>query len=433
MYLLIDVDEYRDLLRQTFAPQVDLSGDSLPINVFEVDVVTDDDISEGQYAELRDDLDNLWARYWITSAQRTSENVVHIKAQSEVALLDGVTLPATMFVGEGLHDVLDDTMVRQAGGGLVAIIDYDLDASLETVTVTGYCPEQTARERLLWLLLVSGAYLDTAFIAKPTIKPVDDTETLIPLDRTFWRPSVSYGDEVSAVRVTSYSFAMDPDAASSNTSYQFPLPWVATPQALELANPAAPADGADNVVEIGELYLINPSNASALLSRMAASAFNRVAVDLDVINNAQYKPGDRVVVYTSPTELISGYIETATFAFGLQARSTLHLTGVENVTGATLTVIYTSGGVELAREEYVLPEGHAYSVATRFLDIDDGLTRAIYRPAVASVSGTMPVGGTTATVACEAVLIYSAGLLTVNAVDAIELQESSGVWMGVIS
>ena len=53
-----------------FSPQADLTGNSLPINKFEVRLFTNDVISYGQFAELRDDLDNLWARYWISYAER---------------------------------------------------------------------------------------------------------------------------------------------------------------------------------------------------------------------------------------------------------------------------------------------------------------------------------------------------------------------------
>ena len=70
MYVTIDLTDYSTIRNLSFSPQTDVTGNSLPINEFSVDIVTDDDISFGQYAELYDDLDNLWAKYWINYAER---------------------------------------------------------------------------------------------------------------------------------------------------------------------------------------------------------------------------------------------------------------------------------------------------------------------------------------------------------------------------
>ena len=130
-------EEYTDIKHLDFSPQVDLVCDALPINEFSVDILTDDDISAGQRAELRDNDDNLWARYWIDYSERVDKDTVHIRARSEITLLDGVELGETMFVSTPLSTALDAIMVREAGGGLDAPIPYTLDSALSNATVVG--------------------------------------------------------------------------------------------------------------------------------------------------------------------------------------------------------------------------------------------------------------------------------------------------------
>ncbi len=431
MKIIIDLVEYTPITSLDFAPEVDLVGDSLPINQFTVDIVTQDSISAGQYAELRDDLDNLWARYWIVGADRTDENIVHLSARSEVELLDGVTLAPVMYTAEPIQNVLDDTMVRQAGGGLVAIIDYDVEQDLLTETVTGFCPQQTARERLQWVLFTAGAYLKTAFVPKPTIMRVDETETLVPISKTFWRPTINYSDWVTAVRVTAYTFTQDADAAASNTSYEFPLPWVATPQTLELVNPDIPGDVADNVVEIDSLYLINPGNASAILSRMAQRYFKRTSIDLDIINNADYAPGDKLIVFTDEATLYSGYCERTAFQFGLQARSTLQLTSTDSVESGILIINYMCEGVCIEQATFTLPVSYEYSLENIYIDKTHNGHRYIYRPLNKYVTGTIQEGTNEVYVEYEIGLDLFNGILSIYAVDGIniimEMDENVGV------
>lgn len=425
MYLTIDLTDYTEIMNLAFAPQIDLTIDALPINEFSVDVVTDDSIAVGQYAELYDDLDTLWAKYWIIYAERTSEHVVTLRARSELELMEHVTLEDVMYSGAALSDVLDDTMVRSAGGGLVAIIDYDLDSSLTSVTVTGYCPEQTARERLQWILFTCGVYVQTFFNAKPTIKPLDDTDTLIPPDKTYWRPTVNHTDYVTEIRVTAYAFTQSADVAQDDTSYPFPLPWTATETVYTVSNSAAPSGIADSVVEITGVYLINSGNYAAILSRLAARYFKRTNVDADVIDNSEYIPGDHVTVYAGDGAMYSGYVETAAFAFGMQAKATLHLTAAEAVECAALTVTYTGDGVVLAQETHILPVGYAYSITTRYIDIQMNGHRYIYRPTTATISGTMTSSGASAEVVCAMALDYADGVLGIISVD--DLSASNGV------
>lgn len=427
---------YTKVKNMTFAPQVAITSMELPVNEFAADIVTTDTISEGAYAELRDDLGSLWAKYWIYRAVRLDASTVRVYAHSEIALMDDVDLDEVVYDDEPLDDVLESIMLRQSGApGIVTPIDYDLDASLEEVTVMGYCPPQTARERLQWVLFACGAYAKTAFNNRPQILPIQDTAHLVPLEQTYYRPTVNVERRVTEIRVTAYTFVQaaqtSTDILSDDTSYTFPLPWKATTQLYKLVNPDATAMDGDNPVEVDELYLVNPGNVSVLLHRLAARYFSRESVDMDVIDNAQHIPGDMVTVYSRADTLYTGFIESASFAFGLQAKAKLKVVAAQHVESAALTILYAYNNKTIRKERYLLPVGYPYEISTVYVDRTRSGTRRIYRPTVAAVTGTMDEAETVQ-VPCEIALELRNHALTVLSVDEVEVETHSDKAVGVI-
>ena len=390
MYVTIDLTDYSTIRNLSFSPQTDVTGNSLPINEFSVDIVTDDDISFGQYAELYDDLDNLWAKYWINYAERLDAKTVRIRAQSDLSLLDGVTLAPTMYSSDDISDVLDAVMVRQSGApGIIALIDYTLDSSLSSLTISGFCPKQSARERLQWICFTIGAYVKTYFNDQIEILPIDDTETLVPINRTFWKPTVTYKDYVTAVRVVAYSFAAGTPSTTDEWVSDGTTTYIVTPQEYTITNSYAPSAAADNVVSIEGVYLVNSSNVSWILTYLSELSFKRTEVALDAINNAAYKPGDKLIVYADDSTLAGGYVASCAFSFGLQARAQMKLTAAENVDGAKLTLIYLYGDMEIGRDAYLFPIGYDYTVQMLFIEWLMSGHKFVYRPTIDEVTGTM--------------------------------------------
>lgn len=435
MIIWINGEPYAEIKNLSFSPQVDLVGNTLPINEFSADIIMTDTVEAGYSAVLTDN-DNTnfwWAAFFMDYAERVDANTVHIRARDNVAILDAITLSEVVYTNEALSVVLDGTMLRDAGEetGIEIPMSYTLDSALSGVTISGYFPEQTARERLQWICFVAGAYVQTCFVDEITIKKLDDTPTLIPVDKTFWRPTVSHSDYVSAIKLTAYTFTQDADAAEDAGSYTFPLPWVATTQDYRLDNPDIPYSVQDNPMEFGELYVVNTGNVSALQTRLAARYFGRTEINLDVIDNGEYVPGDRVYVFDRDGNAYLGYIESASFRFGKQARATLKVVSAEEVSTATLTVNYTYGGATLKTETYSIPVGYAYSIDTRYLDIEAEGHRIIYRPTVAQITGTMTSSGASQSVPCEIALDYGGGVLSIYAVD--EAQVGSDLYTMVIA
>lgn len=421
--------DYTKISNLSFAPDIDLYALSLPINTFTVDIITDDEIAEFNYAELYDDLAQPWARYWITAADRISPGVVRLTAKSPLYTLEYATMAAEMYSAEPAADLIVDCIEAsgQFGAGAVSI-----DSSLSNATITGYCPEQTARERLTWVLFAIGACARMSFDYTVRIAPIDDTTALISYNRTFWRPQITQTQWVTAVKVTAFTFTEAQSQAeweADDSSYRFPLPWVCAEQEFTLTNDSAPAGVPENVVEVSELYLINSGNVNDILNRIAAYYFNRTEATLDCVNNREFLPGDKVMAYMAEDALITGYIASAAFKFGVQARSTLKLIGVEEVVGAELTINYVYSGGRIGQATYFLPVGYTFSIENPYIDRTHEGRRYIYRPQTANATGTMVSGSNTVTVNYDIALESHDDILIVHYVDGVET--SSGV--GVIS
>lgn len=423
---VIETREYHTLEGLDFAPEMDVTGDSLPVNEVNVQIITDDDLSDAQWGILYDDMDQLWFKGDVTFAQRTDPKRYSVRLSDLTYYLDYVTLPAIMYQATSAQTAISACFADVSG-------DWSIDPAISALTVTGFCPEQTARERLTWLCFVLGAVVVTAFRSGLHIQPVSMQEKLIPLERTYMRPEMQYGDWVTGIRVTAYSFteAQSVDEwKNDDSSYRFPMPWVARETVYSLSNPDAPSTAPENVVEINELYLINPTNAMTLLTQLSQYWFNRVDVRLSCVNNRDFLPGDRVMAYTDPENMVTGYIRSAAFAFGKQAKADLVITlPVERETGV-LTVVYRYNSAVLQRTRYRLPVGYVFTLGNVYPDITKGGVRTIYRPLTAQTSVTIQSGSHTVYVDCDKALILADGVLTIISVDSVDDDGAGTVIIG---
>lgn len=411
MRVVINNTTYTQVSSLGFSPETDLANNSMPINEFECLLYTNNIISYGSWADLEDDLGQIWAHYWIRYAERIGRDddkqtyIVKIIVQSPIAFLERVNLPAEFIDNDAyteIQSVLD--YVGDLGQIGDIISDSDIADEFEQVQITGFCPEQTARERLQWLLLVAGGYVQSYFDDVIHIEKTSMSgSTSIPIDKTFWKPSVTFRDYVTLIRVHAYSYVQGTPASGEEYVTDGTTTWIQTETVITLSNSAAPASAPKNEIEIEGVTLISPTTAGQVIANIVGYYFNRVEVDADVINNAEYIPGDRVTVNTEDDQLYTGYIDRCDFSFGLQARSGLHLTGAQNVDGATLTVLYMWGNKQVSKQTYFLPKGYEYTISSQYLDSSIGGHRYIFRPAVASISGTLTTN-TTQTINVEVAL-----------------------------
>lgn len=394
MKITIGNTTYTAIRNLSFEPQTDITSGSLAINQFVVEMQTDDNIGVGINAILYDDQDDVWAKYWITKAERLTGGWVTVTAQSILLLLDRFKLPATMYSAEPVTDVLDAIFANIAtvypGETL-----YTLAASLQSATIDGYCPEQTARERLLWVVFVIGGYVKTYFNTCAEIMPIESNPTQIPDDRTFWKPSIAYSDYVTAVKIKAFTYTQGTPQSVDKWVEVGGTYYIQTEQEYTLSNPDVPITVTDNVKEIKNVTIVNSGNVSTILSRLAQYYFKRIEVTADILNDGEYTPGDDCIVNTGDI-LVSGYVKSASFTFGTEKKSQIRLVQSDSISADNLTIEYVYDNELLRRVQYLFPTGYVYSIVNPYLDLTDGNgVRRIYRPTTASATGTVTSGGVT--------------------------------------
>jgi hypothetical protein len=284
--------------------------------------------------------------------------------------------------------------------------DYSVDNSFASETITGFCPEQTARERLQWVCFCIGAYVKTYFNDKIEILPIDDTETAIPRNKTFWRPSITYKDYITAINITGYAFTQGEPAntdewVTDGTNY-----YIITKTVYTLSNPDAPQNVPTRTIDIDNVYLVNSANVSSILSHLSTLYFKRIELDASVINNYEYEPAQRVGVYIDEFRSASGFIESCDFSFGVQARSKMHLTPIEEKETTVLIITYFYGNIILGKNTYYLPVDYQYSIENPYIDQTSGRHRYVYRPLNQYATGTMHEGINTKSEQYEVALHY---------------------------
>ena len=430
MKVKIGSKTYTAISGLSFIPETDVVGTSVPVNEFVINVYTDDSIRNGADIELRDDRNILWAKYWITAAERVASNVVQVRAQSKIMLLERVTLPAVKYNNATLLTALN-TVFASLGNNAFAV-----DTALDNNTViSGFCPEQTARERLLWLCFVAGAYVKTFFTDTILILPVDDTEVPVPMEQTFYKPSITYDDYVTAVEVTYYTFTQGTPQTTDKWVTDGVLYYIVTSNKVTLLNSNVPETAAENVIKVDGVTLINSANVDDICSHLAKYYFERVRMDLDIVNNANYAPGQRLLVYADEDTMVTGYASKMEFSFGLQARAKVSLIAAQLKASGNLIITYKWGTMKLKRIKYTFPVGYTYQIVNPYIDTPIERHRYVFRPVNQYATGAIAEGANTNNQTCEVALDLDrdTNILHIISVDEVETTTEDNITIGNIA
>jgi hypothetical protein len=419
MYVVINSVTYDKIKNLSFAPETDLSGCSLPVNEFVVDLFTDDAIALEQYASLYDDRGALWAKYWIMDVHRIDRQTVRVTARSITALLDQKVMAADLYAAGTTFGAA----VAAVFSGVSS--DYTVDTTLASVTVSGWGEKQTARERLQWLCFTAGAYVKSYFGGEIAILPIDSPRVLIPLADTYWKPRQEQKAVVTAVQVTAFTFTQGTPQTTDEYVTNGMEWYIVTRQDFTLTNPDAPSTAPENVVRVEDCMLVTPDNVATVMARLAVWYFNRREIRLEAIDNGDYYPGQKIYCYTDEESVEQGYVAEAVFSFGLQAKASLRVTVVEDRQAGNLTVNYQYNGATVGRAVYLLPVGYSYSISNPFVDWTANNNRYVFRPQNAAAEGTMVAGGVTDNQPYSVALHFNAGVLHVVSVSDLSVSGGS--------
>ena len=393
---------YRRISNLSFAPETDLTLSSLPACGFSVDIHTTDDV--GLWLDLYDDLNALWASYIVSSTKRLSPDVIHVEAQSDIAWLDEWKVAAVMYQNENADHVVWRLCNELPVSGSLKAVSINVHYSIGGAPVHGFCPEQTARERLQWICLCIGAmakqWQDGTIMLVPVPKLNGTAEaTLIPLKDTYWKPDFEDLREASSLEFTTYTGfhkVTDPDTDTSDETAVDGdgETWGFNRDLTISIDNATPTAGSRNM-SVDGVTLITRSNFTDIADAICYAYFAYRKMEVEVINNGQYWPGDKVRIYSDESTIYEGYIQSCDFTFGLQAKSRMTALITEPVQTAKLTVKYNyrlpgdAAAVLLGSSYYYLPLGEVYSVTNPFLTIPNGGSVTTYTPEVETIIGTL--------------------------------------------
>ena len=401
-----------------FAPEVDLTGQTLPINEFTADVETGEDIQTGQFARLLDGRDNLWARYWVTKAERKTLKLTSIRAQSPLVWLDRTRMPAKYLSGASLGGEIDycfdgvADVVGPVGGYCV------IDSAIANRPVYGWLPEQSARERLQTLLMSACAYIRTW--NDPEMRVLDapdmwnaggDFGTLIPEARTFWRPGYTQKDPPSHVTLKYYSVAPgEPGPGQSGVKDDYGNVYAVT----EGESGATISGALGSEVTVSGNMLIDCAASQSVFPQLMSVYKADGRVEADIVNNAEIWPGDRVTFQMDEEgkRMCTGYVNAVSFAFGVQARSRLRLDAATLSNAARVTFNWQCGGRTVYTETVSYPAGYGYSRNLVDQKVIRGRHLLTYRPQNPTAEGDAGAQATTRTVDIPCDLVSDTDLFT---------------------
>lgn len=365
--LMIGGTLYTDVKSITCAPEYDPTCASLPICQFEAEFNTSVPASSfmGATASIVPDyngngtydssVDLIVGGYNIEEVKQVSDEVVYILARSWLSWLDKRVLPAELF-SENLDVFLCRLFRDQPVNDGAPIWGDDethppiyYDISINYQVVSGYCPEQTARERLQWLCQARMLYVvqwdntsyEYLYVARvPDHPDVSKRYTRILPEYTYSKPVIRKVTSVNAVTIASYSdftttFHDDAGWESVVTGYEYELAEdgvIPIEQRLcfqkHTHRTYNTVSGDESVVIEGNTLLENP--IAAELNAMPAPFFRGYEVELECLqlwpigHSVEYfLPGSMVEFYTDPKTMYKGIVKSASFTFGLLAKAKL--------------------------------------------------------------------------------------------------------------
>lgn len=388
---------------------------TLPINQIEIVMQISQSTPVATWLTLTID-GQIWCKYWVLSCTRASANTYKVKAQSAILLLSRITMPAKMYSSMTVADAVAELMPSG--------LSYTVDATIGARTISGYCKEQNARDRLQQICFAAGAVVRSFFSSNPIeVIGLDTDADYVPPEKIYRRPKIEYEDVVTAIEVTAYTYTQGTPSAVDEYVQIGNDYYIVSTQVITIANPDAVASDPTNIVKVKECTLINADNASTVATRIATYYFNRIKWTGKILNSGEYLTGDKLSVNTySATEIISGYATSMKFGFGVGQNADVTLEQAESVEAGSLTVIYTYDGAEITRKVYTLPVGYVYNISNPALWYTSLISKGIYIPLTASVTGTVASGQNTASAAYEEAIIqpFSNRYAEVYAIDDAE-------------
>lgn len=409
MKITIGSTTYTEIFDITFAPEIDVLSETVPINSFDAKIKTNDilNVSDlGETAILKTDNDVVFANCKLSQVKRLSDEVVQIHAEDQLSQLDAITMPAYFYNDYSLDIAIFDliTQIRYITGD-----EYVPSIAIQQAEsyphIDGYCPEQTARERLQAFCFVTGYYMLTAYHTYDVaLMPLEDTFSgepdYIEEAHVMWRPENGDQNFITDIK-GEYFFLTETTPSLVNPVEEYVH--VDTPMSryylvvrypFSWKNPYTSADVPKNQIELYDNMLINSDNVDNIKARMAIIYGRNGGLEMtvEVVDpNTYYVVGQLVAFPTGVgREIAVGYITSQNLVFGRNIKMSMTVKIIEYRQGYFLTIQKKYGNEIIAWERHLMLAGHSYNISCGDIETKGGLNRAVLSTTQTSVAGTMP-------------------------------------------
>lgn len=395
VYIVCNGTTYSDIKSVSFAPEDDLTLNTLPICQFSVDVVTSAaaDSFKGKYIHLYESrIGNpilLAGKYTVTEAEQVTPGVVRIIAKSFLDYLDSRTLSAKIYSGVSSTNFLIDIFSGPAEDETSGTIEWDTDDPQITGaggTLYGFFPKQTARERLQMFCQAHRYYVaqwgpDSASGLKLVLRTAStftNGDYILPED-VYMRPTVKRVSDVGILRIygtSSYStsYARQEDGYEK---YVITEGWTDPSTGLTQGEQAiyykrnmyefTSSDGTDGVSEIKNNLYMNTSQAQNI-PFIKLAHFARYEVELETLCTYDMHSGVGVNRVWHPDSFVNfciddsgqrycGVVRSAEYTFGKMTKAKLKIVTdmVPADTGTLILDFNCSGYGTIMQRTYHLP------------------------------------------------------------------------------
>ena len=303
MKVVISNNTYRDTKNFNLEMTADITGTSLPVNYFTVDIQTKINIFTGRTAYLYSDT-GLWIMTGtVSEVKRLDDNFVQIRVENRIAELDKIILSPKFYNNASALNVAADCGIN-------------IDVSQR---ITGYCPQQTARERATMLATVTGTYWNEG---RQRLTSSSVQSVYFDANNTYRQPYRETQKQATKFRAVAYSYREDiPTETDEWVEYNGSY-YIVTKTEIETGS----TDPDAKTVDVSNNPLISTDNVSSVLQRLANyhSTKDIVTGDLRIGGSLIY-PGNYVNMYFRENQRVQGQLENVAYSQGGELKGSVSL------------------------------------------------------------------------------------------------------------
>lgn len=282
----------RDELRTGSAKivqQIDNTARELPANTLDFKLSSKENVeyifqTKQQMAAY--DGSTLIGVFYVDDSNRQAENIYDITCVDAIGVLEDDAFPDAYFNGATALSIAE---------AICGEFDVDMQADLQSKTLTGILYQQNRRTALQQLCFALGAVADTSGTDKIKIFTLD-TPTPILLDEHRLRPggSVNKAAVVTAIKVAAHSYST---SGSGSGIVINGVTYYDTISVTTLVNPDATASDKANVIEVSDCTLISAANVADIAQHLLDEVTRRNTHRVQFRLNGE-EPGDYVQTIT---------------------------------------------------------------------------------------------------------------------------------------